>query len=126
MLSLCGGILAAFLTCAAMFTYLHWPYGLTLLLCVFLMIAVFNIFAIIGLNKHEGLNALVAKGVSGAKGFRSAGVVALVAVIILCIAGVFRIMHWPGAGWLVMLGSVILMLMSIVLGYCASLMYQSK
>ena len=122
LLSIAGGVVAALLIVAVWFKYLHWPGGNMLLFYSMCFIICFCCLAIAGVAKHSHLAELAAQGIASAKCMRCLWITILAVAIILCIGILFKIMHWPGASFIILIASCILAILAIVAGSCGSKM----
>jgi hypothetical protein len=99
-----SGFLAATLYSAGvLFRVMHFPFGQELLFAgVFIAVLIF--LPVLFITKLKGVERSSEK---------SSIIVGLIALTILLIGFVFKIMHWPGAGILLVLGNVSLFLVAV-------------
>lgn len=120
---LCAGIIGALLACAAMFVFLHWPGGASMLLVSLLALLCLNCFAIPGL-KRGALHELAQNGDSNARHLRNILAAMLIAICVICIGGIFKLMCWPGASMILLVGFAALAILLLLAGIFACRLYK--
>lgn len=122
-----ASIVVAVVVMAGMFKNLHWPGGDLLLALVtpfLLMVQAICLSCYVG--KYGALNTIEGEARPYAQGLLKAEQLAFIALAIFCVAVIFRICHWPGGAYLVMISCISLAILSLAAGYLACKLYSRK
>lgn len=124
MLSLLAGIVVAVFIVAFMFKNLHWPGGDLLMALVTPILLLMQ--AICTSIYVARFGVLKSNGKSAAKHLHRVEISAIIALALFIIALIFRIYHWPGGAYMILVTCFVLSILSLLAGFLGCKLFNDK
>ena len=125
-LALSTGLVLAFLAMTAMFNIFHWPGGRLYLLIATCLVACLSCCYIVYVYLYGILKPLCEEGISYAKHLRNIEIAALILIIIIAIGIFMKLMHWPGAGPILLNALLAFMMLAIIAAFIGSCLFSER
>ena len=125
-LALSTGLVLAFLTMTAMFNIFHWPGGRLYLLIATCLVACLSCCYIVYVYLYGILKPLCEEGNSNAKHLRNIEIAALILLIIIVICIFMKLMHWSGAGPILLNALLAFMILAIIAAFVGSNLFSRR
>ncbi len=125
-LALSTGLVLSFLAMMALFNIFHWPGGRLYLLIATCLVACLSCCYIVYVYMFGILKPLCEEGNSDAKHLRNIEIAALILLIIIAIGSFMKLMHWPGAGPILLNALLAFMILAIIAAFIGSNLFSRR
>lgn len=125
-LTLSTGLVLSFLAMTALFNLFHWPGGRLYLLISTCLVACLSCCYIVYVYMFGILKPLCEEGISNARHLRNIEIAALILLIIIAVGIFMKLMHWPGAGPILLNALLASMILAIIAAFIGSGFFSSR